>query len=217
MPSANLVTATPCPPEMVVAVRTQDRCRVHRCPGRWEDEGVPSIWTTISRSAKTSMRQNSMRSGSITQSLLHIFKNPCRSFGKLAKEQLSRDRCRQHQERRLLQSGVPPERTVRRRRRIDRKSRKLFQTIAQDVSKEGLTEKRVTHKFEKPTVIRTSSLLVPTIEIESISADIKIEQGRAVSRARISNFAEWLLHDLNTNKTHWFAVTPSVIAQLSKE
>jgi hypothetical protein len=94
---------------------------------------------------------------------------------------------------------------------------KLFQTIAQSVSNEGLSEKRVTHKCEVPTFIRTSSAQLPKIQVDSISTDIKIEQRREVRRARMSNFAQWVLHDLNTDKTHWFAITPSASAQLSGE
>jgi hypothetical protein len=91
---------------------------------------------------------------------------------------------------------------------------KLFQELAQDVSKKGLAYKQVTHKFEKATFLSLPSPVLATMKINSVSVQIKIDQRREVRRARMSNFAEWVLHDLFTKSTHWFAVTPAVIALL---
>jgi Restriction endonuclease len=87
---------------------------------------------------------------------------------------------------------------------------KLFQELAQHVSAEGLTDKQVTHRFEKATFLCLPSPLLPTVKINSVSVHIRIDQRREVRRARMSNFTEWVLRDLFTKDTHWFAVTSTV-------
>jgi hypothetical protein len=89
--------------------------------------------------------------------------------------------------------------------------------IALDMDIEGIQQKLVTHAFQLPTFVKTDSLLIPYIKIDTFSADVKIERRQEVRRARMSNLAPWVLRQLNSGKTDWFAATSSVTSLLPRK
>ena len=90
----------------------------------------------------------------------------------------------------------------------------VFREIAQVVNSEELTTKHVRHVFQPPILIRTDSLPIPYVRMDAVSVDITIAHRQEVQRARKTNFAEWVLRELNSGKTDWFLATQSVRAFL---
>ena len=90
----------------------------------------------------------------------------------------------------------------------------IFQKLGQDATKEGLDERRATHSFDSETFMQTNSRLVPRIKVNAVSVDIKIAHQHETRRGRMSNLAQWVLHDLNSNTSLWFGLAPSAAALL---
>lgn len=81
----------------------------------------------------------------------------------------------------------------------------IAREIIDGMKKEGVEQKRATHVFAKPTFVHTDSLEFPRIKIDSVSVTIKIERQREIRRAQTSNLAQFVLHELNSGRTRWFA------------
>jgi hypothetical protein len=90
----------------------------------------------------------------------------------------------------------------------------LFRELAEALVKEGTDQRSVTHVFEKPSFLRTTSSLFPRIKVDSVSLDLKVERRSELRRAQMSNFPQWVLHQVNSGHADWFAVTPSAAALL---
>jgi hypothetical protein len=87
--------------------------------------------------------------------------------------------------------------------------------LAEVMRKEGAESKRVTYALETPASILTSSSLVPRVKVTAVSADVEIKRSRALRRGKMSNFQQLELRQLNSNQTVWFAVTKSVLDQIT--
>jgi hypothetical protein len=61
-----------------------------------------------------------------------------------------------------------------------------------------------------------SSPVIPCLKINAVSMNVEVRHTRETRRAEMSpsNFAQWILRELNSDKSVWFAATPSVIALL---
>jgi len=90
----------------------------------------------------------------------------------------------------------------------------LFRELAEGLVEEGIDQRRVTHVFEKPSFLRTTSSLFPRIKVDSVSLDLKVERRSELRRAQMSNFPQWVLHQVNSGHADWFAVTSSAAALL---
>jgi hypothetical protein len=91
---------------------------------------------------------------------------------------------------------------------------KVFRQITDSMSIEGLRQGRRTHLFEKATFLQTGAPDFPRVNIQSVSVDVEIECRHEIRRARMSNFAQWVLRELNSGSAEWFGVMPSVTALL---
>jgi hypothetical protein len=90
----------------------------------------------------------------------------------------------------------------------------VFQELAMAMNKEGVEQKRASHVFQKPTFIRTDSLLVPYTKIDAVSVDVSIEHKQEIRRGRMANFAPWVLRQLNSGHTDLFLATPSATSSI---
>lgn len=90
----------------------------------------------------------------------------------------------------------------------------VFKQLAMNMNEEGVKQKRATHAFEPAVFLRTTSPLIPYVKADAVSVDVKINYRREIRRGRNASVAQWILHNLNSNNTDWFAVTPSVTALL---
>jgi hypothetical protein len=86
----------------------------------------------------------------------------------------------------------------------------LFREMAQVIQKEGLEQRRSTHTFEQPTFIRVAAPLLPYLRVNDVSVTVKIDHKHEIRRGKMSNFAQWMLHELNSERKLYFAVTPAV-------
>jgi hypothetical protein len=84
---------------------------------------------------------------------------------------------------------------------------------ARTMKEENIDQKQLTHAFTEPTFVQVMSP-VPCLKISAVSMNIEIRHTRETRRLKMSNFAQWILHELNSDKCHWFAATPSVTAKL---
>jgi hypothetical protein len=91
----------------------------------------------------------------------------------------------------------------------------FFCELAEGIVKEGIYEKLITHIFDQPTFVRTPSSSFPRVKVDSVSLDIKVERKHEIRRAQMANFAQWVLHQLNSGNSHWFGIMPAASARLS--
>ena len=91
---------------------------------------------------------------------------------------------------------------------------KVFQQLAMAMNKEGIEQKRATHVFETETFIQTTSPVIPYVKVDAVSVNVKISHRLETRRGRNANFAQWVLHELNSGRTVWFAATRSVTSSL---
>lgn len=89
----------------------------------------------------------------------------------------------------------------------------VCQTMGKDIAATTADGER-THAFEKPTFVLTGSSVFPRIKITSVSLGVRIDHRQAIVRCRMSNFGQWVLRDIKSGKSHWFAATPSAQALL---
>jgi hypothetical protein len=89
---------------------------------------------------------------------------------------------------------------------------KLFSELAAGMRKEGVDSKRVSHDFPEPTFIRMSSSAIPYFKVQSVSVNIEVRHSHQTRRVKMSNFSQLVLHQLNSDRTWWFAATPSVVS-----
>ncbi len=82
------------------------------------------------------------------------------------------------------------------------------------MTKEGVEQKRATHVFQQTRFVRTDSLLIPSVQVDSVSVDVKIEHKQEVRHGRMANFAHWVLRQVNSGRAEWFMATPSVASLL---
>jgi hypothetical protein len=90
----------------------------------------------------------------------------------------------------------------------------LFSQFAAAMKEEGIDQKRVSHVFSEPTFIRVASATIPCFKINSVSVSVKIEHLHQTQRLKMSNFSQLVLHELNRDRTLFFATTSSMPAVL---
>ena len=78
-------------------------------------------------------------------------------------------------------------------------------------------QKQVNHSFEPAVFIQIGSLQFPRIKVTAFSTGVEIKQRHESRHGKMSNFAQLVLHQLNSDKKWWFAATPKVISSLSKK
>jgi hypothetical protein len=83
----------------------------------------------------------------------------------------------------------------------------IAKEIIDGMKKEGVEQRRATHVFAKSTFVHTDSLQFPRIKADSVSVTIKIERRREIRRAKTSTLAQFVLHELNSGRTRWFAAS----------
>jgi Restriction endonuclease len=94
--------------------------------------------------------------------------------------------------------------------------------ISQSMQYESVTSKRVTHVLKEPAFILTQSQDtqqdtqqdIQRVKIVSVSADVEMIRRREIRRAKMSNFPQLLLHQLNSGQSYYFAVTQSVLDRI---
>ena len=89
----------------------------------------------------------------------------------------------------------------------------LFSKLIEGMREEKIDQKRVSHAFTEPTFIRVVSLGIPHLKIDAVSANVEIQHSHHTRRAKMSNFAQLVLHQLNSDQKLWFAATPSVLSR----
>jgi hypothetical protein len=89
----------------------------------------------------------------------------------------------------------------------------IAKEIIDGMKEEGVEQKRATHVFAEPTFVHTDSLQFPRIKADSVSVTIKIERQREIRRGKTSNLAQFVLHELNSGRTRWFAAPAAVKAK----
>jgi hypothetical protein len=87
--------------------------------------------------------------------------------------------------------------------------------ISLALQNESVFSKRVTHVLEQPAFVLTQSADITRIKIVSVSADVEMICRREVRRAKMSNFPQVVLRQLNSGQSAYFAVTQSVLDQIS--
>lgn len=90
----------------------------------------------------------------------------------------------------------------------------LLCQCATAMKEENVDQKQLTYTFTEPTFVRVVSPDVPYIKINAVSMNVEVRHIRETRRLAMSNFAQWVLHELNSDKSHCFAATPSVTALL---
>lgn len=86
--------------------------------------------------------------------------------------------------------------------------------ISLSMRNEKTDSKRVTHTLEEPAFILTRSADIKRVKIVSVSADVEMTRRREVRRAKMSNFPQVVLRQLNSGHSAYFAVTKSVLDQI---
>jgi hypothetical protein len=87
----------------------------------------------------------------------------------------------------------------------------LFLRMAGVMKEESVDQKRLSHAFTEPTFIRVPSFEIPQLKIDAVSVNVEIQHSHHTRRAKMSNFAQLVLHQLNSDRKWWFAATPSVL------
>ncbi len=93
----------------------------------------------------------------------------------------------------------------------------LFSEFAAAMKEEGVDQKQMSHIFPVPTFIRVASAAIPYFKIDTVSVTVTIEHSHQTQRLKMSNFSQLVLHELNRDRTQFFAMTPSVTADLSSK
>jgi hypothetical protein len=88
----------------------------------------------------------------------------------------------------------------------------LFSKLIEGMREENIDEKRVSHDFAEPTFIRMPLWVIPYFKINAVSVYVEIRHTHQTRRAKMSNFAQLVLHELNSDRKLWFAATPSVLS-----
>jgi Restriction endonuclease len=81
---------------------------------------------------------------------------------------------------------------------------------------EGVEQKQVAYVFEPAVFIETGSSRMSRVKVTGFSTNVEIKRTEVLRRVKMPNFAQLVLHQLNSNKNWWFATTPEVISKLSK-
>ena len=92
----------------------------------------------------------------------------------------------------------------------------VTEAIVESMKNDGVETKEVDHVFDPPVFIDTGYAPIPRVKVIAVSIKVEIARTRAVVRTRMSNFAQLVLHQLNSDQKWWFAATPQVISRLSK-
>jgi Restriction endonuclease len=88
----------------------------------------------------------------------------------------------------------------------------LFLRLSAVLKEESVDQKWVPHAFTEPTFIRVPSLDIPQLKIDAVSVNVEIQHSHHTRRGKMSNFSQFVLHQLNSDQKWWFAATPSVLA-----
>jgi hypothetical protein len=87
----------------------------------------------------------------------------------------------------------------------------LFLRLSGVLKEESVDQKWVSHAFTDPTFIRVPSLDIPQLKIDAVSVNVEIQHSHHTRRGKMSNFAQLVLHQLNSDQRWWFAATPSIL------
>jgi Restriction endonuclease len=87
----------------------------------------------------------------------------------------------------------------------------LFLRMGEAMKEESVDQKWISHAFTEPTFIRVASLDIPQLKVDAVSMNIEIQHSHHTRRGKMSNFAQLVLHQLNSDQKLWFAATPSVL------
>jgi len=93
----------------------------------------------------------------------------------------------------------------------------VTQEIVESMKKDGVETRELNHVFEPAVFIDTGYPPIPRIKVIAVSVKVEIKRARGVVRTKMSNFAQLVLHQLNSDESWWFAATPKVISKLSKK
>jgi hypothetical protein len=88
----------------------------------------------------------------------------------------------------------------------------VLSQFVEAIKGEGVDQKLVSHIFAEPTFIRIIPSDFPYVKINGLSARIEIKHSHETARTKTSNFDQLILHELNSDQSHWFAATPAVIS-----
>jgi hypothetical protein len=95
-----------------------------------------------------------------------------------------------------------------------------LQTIRREISlgmrTEGVEKKQVTYVFEPAVFMETGSPRIPRAKVTGFSTNVEIKRTQELRRVKMPNFAQLVLHQLNSDKKWWFAATPQAISKLSE-
>ena len=87
----------------------------------------------------------------------------------------------------------------------------LFLRMAGVMKEQSVDQKWISHAFTEPTFIRVASLDIHQLKVDAVSVKVEIQHSHHTRRAKMSNFAQLVLHQLNSDQKLWFAATPSVL------
>jgi hypothetical protein len=88
---------------------------------------------------------------------------------------------------------------------------KLFCGLITEMRDKEIDEKRFCHTFTEPTFFRVPTAAIPYIKLESVFFTATITHRYETRRLKMSNFTQIALHELNQDRSWFFAASPSVI------
>ncbi len=89
--------------------------------------------------------------------------------------------------------------------------------ILEGMKKDQVDKRQARHVFDPPVFIRTDDPLIPRVKVVAVSVSIEVTRTEDLRRARMTNFVQLVLHQLNSDENWWFAATPQVMSKLSRK